>query len=40
MNRGLSVDELDGLLDELHLATIATVRQDGSILLSPIWYIW
>jgi PPOX class probable F420-dependent enzyme len=40
MNRGLSPDQLDGLLDELRLATLATIRQDGSILLSPIWYIW
>ncbi len=40
MNRGLSVDQLGGLLDEQRLATLATVRKDGSILLSPIWYIW
>ena len=40
MNRGLSAEQLGGLLDERHLATLATVRTDGSILLSPIWYIW
>ena len=40
MNRGLTPDQLDGLLDEPHLATLATVRQDGSVLLSPIWFIW
>jgi PPOX class probable F420-dependent enzyme len=40
VNRGLSADELDGLLDELHLATLATVRKDGTILLSPLWYVW
>ena len=40
MNRGLSPDQLGGLLDEVRLATLATVRQDGSVLLSPIWYIW
>ena len=40
MNRGLSAEQLGGLLDERHLATLATVRADGSIMLSPIWYIW
>ena len=40
MNRDLSIDQLDGLLDEQRLATLATFRQDGSVLLSPIWYIW
>lgn len=40
MNRGLAHDRLDGLLDEVHLATLATFRQDGSVLQSPIWYIW
>ena len=40
MNRGLSVDQLGGLLDERHLATLATIRKDGTILLSPLWYIW
>ena len=40
MNRGLTPDQLDGLLDEVRLATLATIRQDGSVLLSPIWYLW
>ena len=40
MNRGLTPDQLGGLLDEVRLATLATVRDDGTILLSPIWYIW
>lgn len=40
MNRGLTVDQLGGLLDERRLATLATVRKDGSILLSPLWYVW
>lgn len=40
MNRGLSVDQLGGLLDERRLATLATIRNDGTILLSPLWYIW
>lgn len=40
MNRGLAPDQLDGLLDEPHLATLATFRKDGTVLQSPIWYIW
>ncbi len=40
MNRGLTPDELDGLLDEVHLACLATFRMDGSVLLSPIWFLW
>jgi PPOX class probable F420-dependent enzyme len=40
MNRGLGPQQLGGLLDEPQLATLATVRRDGSILLSPIWYLW
>ena len=40
MNRGLTPDQLDGLLDEVHLAHLATIRKDGTVLLSPLWYIW
>ena len=40
MNRDLTIDDLRGLLDEPHLATLATIRQDGSVLLSPIWFAW
>ena len=40
MNRGLTPDQLGGLLDEVRLATLATIRKDGTVLLSPIWYIW
>ena len=40
MNRGLTPDQLGGLLDEVRLATLATIRKDGSVLLSHIWYIW
>ncbi len=40
MNRGLTVEQLDGLLDEVRLATLATVRKDGTVLLSPLWYAW
>ena len=40
MNRGLSVEQLDGLLDERRLAIMSTFRADGTVLLSPLWYIW
>ena len=40
MNRDLTIEQLDGLLDEPHLATLATIRKDGSVLLSPIWFVW
>ena len=29
-----------GLLDEPLLAVLATLRTDGSVLLSPVWYEW
>jgi PPOX class probable F420-dependent enzyme len=40
VNRGLTPDQLDGLLDERRLATLATIRKDGTVLLSPLWYSW
>jgi PPOX class probable F420-dependent enzyme len=40
VNRGLSVEQLDGLLDERRLAVMSTFRADGTVLLSPLWYIW
>ena len=40
VNRGLTPDQLGGLLEERRLATLATVRKDGTILQSPIWYVW
>jgi len=40
VNRGLTPDQLDGLLDEVRLAHLATIRKDGTVLLSPIWYLW
>jgi len=40
VNRGLSVEQLDGLLDERGLAIMSTFRADGTVLLSPLWYIW
>jgi PPOX class probable F420-dependent enzyme len=40
VNRGLTPEQLGGLLEEVHLATLATFRKDGSVLLSPIWHVW
>ncbi|MFL5710311.1 MAG: PPOX class F420-dependent oxidoreductase [Chloroflexota bacterium] len=40
MNRGLSVEQLDGLLDERRLAVMSTFRADGTVLLSPLWFVW
>jgi PPOX class probable F420-dependent enzyme len=40
MRRNLSIDDLDGLLDEPLIAVIGTYRKDGSVLLSPLWFEW
>lgn len=40
MRTGLSIDELDGFLDEPIVAVLATVRRDGGVLLSPVWHEW
>jgi PPOX class probable F420-dependent enzyme len=37
---GLSVDDLGGLLDDPRVAILATIRPDGSVLLSPVWHEW
>jgi PPOX class probable F420-dependent enzyme len=36
----LTVDELGGFLDEPIVAVLATLRTDGSVLLSPVWHEW
>jgi PPOX class probable F420-dependent enzyme len=36
----LTVDELDGFLEEPRVAVLATLRDDGSVLLSPVWHEW
>jgi PPOX class probable F420-dependent enzyme len=36
----LTVEDLDGFLDEPHVAVLATLRKDGSVLLSPVWHEW
>lgn len=40
MRTKLSPDQLDGLLDSQRLAVMATTRQDGTALLSPVWFVW
>jgi PPOX class probable F420-dependent enzyme len=37
---GLPIEELDGFLDEPRVAVLATLRTDGSVLLSPVWHEW
>jgi PPOX class probable F420-dependent enzyme len=37
---GLTIEDLGGFLDQPLLAVLATLRSDGSVLLSPIWYEW
>ena len=40
MRKGLSVEQLGDLLELPFNATLATYRQDGSVLLSPVWHEW
>jgi len=40
MRTNLSIDDLNGFLEEPHLAVLATRRADGSTLLSPVWHRW
>ena len=40
MRKDLTVDDLGDLLELPILATLATHRKDGSILLSPVWHEW
>jgi len=40
MRKDLRVEDLDGFLDEPRLAIVATLRADGSVLLSPVWHEW
>jgi PPOX class probable F420-dependent enzyme len=37
---GLTIEDLDGFLDEPRVAVLATLRKDGSVLLSPVWHEW
>jgi PPOX class probable F420-dependent enzyme len=36
----LAVEDLGSLLDEPLVAVLATLRKDGSVLLSPVWHEW
>jgi PPOX class probable F420-dependent enzyme len=36
----LTVEDLGGFLDQPLVAVIATLRTDGSVMLSPVWYEW
>jgi PPOX class probable F420-dependent enzyme len=38
MRKGLAVEALGDLLDLPLLAVLATYREDGSVLLSPVWH--
>ncbi len=40
MRKNLTIDDLGDLLERPILATLATHRKDGSILLSPVWHEW
>jgi PPOX class probable F420-dependent enzyme len=40
MRKGLSPDDLDGLLERPLLAVLATYRANGNVLLSPVWHRW
>ena len=40
MRRHLSVDDLGDLTELRLLAVLATYRQDGMVLLSPVWHEW
>jgi PPOX class probable F420-dependent enzyme len=40
MRTNLDLEDLDGFLDEAVVAVLATLRKDGSVLLSPVWHEW
>lgn len=40
MRTNLTVEDLGGFLDEPHVAVLATMRRDGTVLLSPVWHEW
>jgi PPOX class probable F420-dependent enzyme len=40
VRRNLRIEELDGFLVEPLVAVLATLREDGSVLLSPVWHEW
>ena len=40
MRTDITVDDLQSFLDEPLVAVLATLRVDGSVLLSPVWHEW
>jgi PPOX class probable F420-dependent enzyme len=40
MRKGLDPDDLDGLLERPLVAVLATYRESGDVLLSPVWHRW
>src|SRR5215470_5751909 len=40
MRRDLTMDDLGDLVELRLLAVLATYRQDGTVLLSPVWHEW
>jgi len=40
MRKNLTVGDVGDLLDEPLVAVLATLRADGSVLLSPVWHEW
>ena len=40
MRTGLAVEDLGDFLTEPRVAVLATLRDDGSVLLSPVWHEW
>jgi len=40
MRTDLTPEDLGGFLDEPRVAILATLRRDGTVLLSPVWHEW
>ena len=40
MRTNLTLEDLGGFLDEPRVAVLATLRRDGTVLLSPVWHEW
>lgn len=40
VRRDIEIEELADFLDRPNIAVLATFRDDGGVLLSPVWYEW
>jgi len=40
MRRNLTLEDMGSFLDEPRVAVLATLRRDGTVLLSPVWHEW